>query len=381
MQRRFFCCNAYSNDVELEYRPPVALLLSPQPGQHEARHVGGRDLATIAALAVLIGRIVQQARAAWLMVDADGIRCSPHPHHGPRTWLRSDWQLPWSAIDRAVVERPGANVHHIYSWMNTTLTLESDQGAHRMALLHWDPVDETLDRPDLMALRPGKRLHPLTETHPLIRHLEQRGIEVDYRKPDLRALLGMSKSDDAPETHRDDGPVDLMTFKSLVVLLGLAGAVGIAIVAHLMLLPPIRALWSPPWAAMALAGGLVFAGGMLLARAAPARERSVVALLLALAVGASWHPLTVRVQSALGEVPRAVEYTSVRSGHFQPAEPDYPTLDLSDLGVPEYFENLEADQPHAFELQDLGDDRYVLHLATLFERTREFYAAVELSGH
>lgn len=326
-------------------------------------------------LIVLAARIVSGAKDAWLVVDTDGIRCSPHKHHGPRTWLRSDWQLPFRDIDRAVVERPGPNAHHVYSWMNTTLTLHSSKGAHRTALLHWDPVDEPLERPDLMALRPGKRLHALTESHPLIGHLQQRGIEVDYRKPDMRALLGMSrKDDDAPETARDEGPVDLMAFKSLIVLLGLLGVVGLAAAAHFMVLPPIRALWSPHWGTIALAGSLVFAGGTLLARAAPVRERSVVALMLALAAGGSWHPLGARIHSVMGEAPQPVAYTSVRAGHFQPQEPGYPALDLSDLGVSEYFEDLGVDQAHSFELQHLGDDRYILHLADLFERTRDFYS-------
>jgi hypothetical protein len=326
------------------------------------------------ALVVFVARIYSMARDSWLVVDSEGIRCSPHRHHGPRSWLRHDWQLPWSAIDKAVVQRPTASAHHVQSWINTTLTLESDQGRHDLPLLLWDPVDDPLDRPELMNFRPGKRLHAMTESHPLIRHLEQRGIEVEYQRLGFRGRWGMGKpSADRPQTASGEAPVDLLTFKSLVVMLSLMGILGVAAGLHFMALPPIRALWSPSYGALALAGSVVAAAAALASRSAPVRERTVVALMLGLTAGLVAHPLVVRFQALTGEEARPVDYIVQAPGRFQPVDAGNPALDLSDLDVPEYWNSLSAGEIHRFDLQQVDEDRFILRLGPLFERTRSFY--------
>ncbi|RFF30695.1 hypothetical protein [Wenzhouxiangella sediminis] len=338
----------------------------------------GAALVGIVALVALIGRIVSLAREAWLTVDSSGIQCSPHKHHGPRNWLRQDWQLPWSAIDKAIVQRPGPKAQHVQSWINTTLTLESGQGQHDLALLLWDPVDDPLERPGLTAFRPGTRLHEMTETHPLIRHLEQRGIEIDYQPLGFRGRWGMGKpSEDRPEAGAGDAPVDLFNFKSLVLMLSLMGAIAVAAALHFMVLPPIRPLWSPAWGMMALAGSAVFLAGALLPRAAPVRERTVVALLLGATVGALAHPLSVRLEAMTAEAPQTVDYVVAAPGVFEPIDSGLPALDLSDLEVPEYWNSLPDGEIHPFDLQRTGESRYVLRLGPLFERTRAFYAGRE----
>lgn len=336
----------------------------------------GLALIGIVALALLLFRIVSMAREAWLVVDSEGIRCSPHKHHGPRQWLRHDWRLAWSDIDRAVVQRPGPKSQHLQSWINTTLTLESPKGAHDLALLHWDPVDDPLDRPALTAMRPGKALHALTESHPLVRHFEQRGIEVDFQPLDFRGRWGMgSPSSDRPEARASEAPVDILSYKSLVIMLVIMGALGVAAAAHFTVMPSIRPLWSPDYGLLLLAGSAVFAVGAMLSRAAPVRERTIVALLLGASVGALAHPLSVRLQSLTGDAPQVADYIVDAPGRFEPVDANYPGLDLSDIDVPEYWNSLPEGSVHPFELQSVDEDRYVLRLDPLFERTRAFYVS------
>lgn len=330
----------------------------------------------VVVLTVLLVRIARMARDAWLVVDNEGIRCSPHKHHGPRKWLRHDWQLPWSQIERAVVQRPGEKSQHLQSWINTTLTLESPRGAHDLALLHWDPIDDPLERPPLTAFRPGKALHALTESHPLIRHLEQRGIEVEYRPLGLRGRWGLGKSSsDRPESQDSEAPVDILAYKSLVIMLSIMGLLGVAAAAHFTVLASIRPLWSPDYGLLVLAGSVVFALAALLSKPAPVRERTIVALLLGISVGALFHPLTVRVQSLAGGEPVTVDYIVDAPGRFQPVDAGLPAIDLSDLDIGEYWNSLPEGTIHPFELQTVAEDRHILRLDPFFERTRAFYEA------
>lgn len=335
-------------------------------------------LTGIVVLGFLIFRIVRMAGDSWLMVDSEGIRCSPHKHHGPRKWLRHDWQLPWSAIERAAVQRPGPKSQHIQGWINTTLTLESSQGQYDLALLLWDPVDDPLDRPDLMAFRPARRLHALTESHPLIRHLEQRDIPVEFHPLGFRGRWGMGRpAEERPGPGGAEAPVDLLSYTSLVILLSLMGALAVMAALHFTILSPIRALWTPSYGLLALGGSLVFVLGALLAGSAPVRERTVVALMLGVMVGLLGHPLSVRTRSLFGEEARTVDYILQAPGRFEPINAAYPALDLTDLEIPEYWNSLSPEAVHPFELQSIEGERYILHLSPLFERTRAFYSGLE----
>lgn len=330
------------------------------------------------ALAILVARIVRMAKNAWLIADSEGIRCSPHKHHGSRIWLRHDWQLPWSDIERAVVRRPGPKAQHIQNWINVTLSLESRRGQYDLALLLWDPVDEPLDRPDLMAFRPGKRLHALTESHPLIRHLEQRSIPVEYRSIGLRGAWGLGKpSENRPETRGAEVPVDLLGYKSLVIMLSAMGLIGVAAALHFTVLPPIRPLWSPNFGVLALTGAVVFVTGALLSVSAPVRERTITALILGAMVGLLGYPLSVRVQSFTGDDPVTADYIVEAAGRFQPVDEQLPVLDLTDLDIPDYWNTLSVGDLHPFDLQKVGEERYILRLGPLFDRTRAFYTGRE----
>jgi len=344
--------------------------LQQQPGWALALALVG-----IAALTVLIVRIVRMAGESWLVTDSDGIRCSPHKHHGPRKWLRHDWQLSWRDIERAVVERPGPKAQHIQNWINVTLSLESRQGQHDLALLLWEPVDAPLDRPDLMTFRPGKRLHELTETHPLIRHLEQRSIPVEYRAIGLRGRWGLGKpAEDRPDVDGADVPVDLLTHKALVVMLSLMGVIGVAAALHFTLLPPIRPLWSPNFGMLVLAAAVVFVAAAILSGSAPVRERTAVALMLGAMVGSFGYPLSVRMQSMTADAPVTADYIVEEAGRFEPVDERHPALDLTDLDIPEYWNSLALGELHPFDLQRVDEDRYILRLAPLFDRTRAFYS-------
>jgi hypothetical protein len=328
----------------------------------------------IVTLAVLSFRIVRLASEAYLEVDSDGIRCSPHKHHGPRHWLRHDWQLPWSAIERAVVGRPGPKSQHIQGWVNTTLTLFTTQGRYDLALLLWDPVEDPLPRPDLMAFRPARPLHAMTESHPLIRHFEQRGIPVAYESLGFKGRWGMgAPPGDRPSTQGEEAPVDLMAHRSLIVMLALMGLIGLAAALHFTVLPPIRALWAPDVGMLVLTGSVIFVAGATLAGSAPLRERTVVALMLGALVGLLGHPLSVRYQSLTGPEPRVADYILDGPGQFHPVNPDLPVLDLADLEIPEYWNSLSEGSLHPFHIQKIGESRFILRFGPLFDRTRAFY--------
>lgn len=329
-------------------------------------------------LTMLVARIVREAGDASLEIDAEGIRCRPHKHHGPRYWTRHDWQVPWSAIERAVVYRPGRRNHNVQIWMMTTLALETDSGEYFLGLLHWDPVDGELDRPRLTALRPGKKLFELTESHPLVDLLAQQGIPVDYPKSGVRTWRKMMKAAKvARKRTGDDGPVDLFAWPSLVFMLSLTAIIAVAAALHFTVLPPIRALWPAGHAQALLVGSVVFAGGALLSAKAPARERTIVALLLGVMVGALWHPLNVRTQVMVRGETETVVYHATDPGQFRPADAAYPQLELDDLGIPEYWNSLEPGGEHRFVFFRVGPERLVLSLDELFERTRAFYAALD----
>jgi len=335
-------------------------------------------LTGLAVLAVLIGRVVSMARDASLVVDTEGIRCSPHPHHGPRNWLRHDWQLAWSDIQKAIVQRPGPRAQHIQNWINTTLTLETTRGQHNLPLLLWEPENDELDRPDLMSFRPGKRLHALTETHPLIRHFEQHGIEVEYQPLGFKGRWGMGKSSvDRLVAGASDGPVDLLTHKPLVIMLSAMGLLGVAAALHFAVLPPIRPLWSPDYGMLMLAGSVVFVAGALLSGSAPLKERTIVALMLGVMVGLLAYPLSVRLQSLTGDAPVLADYIVAAPGRFQPVDANHPALDLTDLNIAEYWNSLSEGAFHPFELQKVAEGRHILRLEPLFERTRDFYRSQE----
>lgn len=331
-------------------------------------------LVGIVALVILIARILRLADHAWLLAESDGLRCSPHPHHGPRRWLRHDWELPWSDIKRAVVQRPGRRAQQVQNWVNTTLTLEAADGDYSLALLLWDPVEAPLDRPDLMSFRPAKRLHALTESHPLVEHLERRGIEVVYRPLGWRGRWGLGRPDDNPPEAGDAAkPVDLLSYPALVVMLSIMGVLGVLAALHFLALPPLRALFSPAWGLIVLVGSLSFALGFWLSGSVPARERGVVAFLLALAVGGLWHPLTLRISAMFGPAPETVSYIVDEPGRFLPLEPTYPDVDLRDFEIPEYWASLEPGQSYPLVLQRAGEDRWILRLGPVFDRTRAFY--------
>src|SRR5699024_3852490 len=253
---------------------------------------------------------------------------------------------------------------------------ESGQQEYAMALLLWDPVGEPLKRPDLMAFRSGGRLHELTESHPLIQHLKRRGIEVEYRTLGFRGRLGMAKpSRKRPKARPGDAPVDLLNFRSLIIMLVLTAVLALAAALHFVALAPIRPLWSPDFGSLALAAGVVFLAGAILSHPAPLRERLVVALLLGASVGLLAHPLSVRVAAMTAASPQTADYIMEAPGKFQPIDADLPTLDLSDLDVHEYWRSLSPGAAHPFDLQRVDEERYILRLGPLFERTRAFYAS------
>jgi hypothetical protein len=218
----------------------------------------------------------------------------------------------------------------------------------------------------------------LTESHPLIAHLERRGIPVEYRALSSREKWSADRPViDRAKLERSQAPVDLLTFRPLVIMLAAAAVAGLAAALHFTLLPPIRPLWSPDHGALLLAGSGVFVAGAALSNSVPVRERTVVALLLGATVALLAHPLYARVLSLTGEEPFTADYVVEAPGRFAPIDPNHPALDLRDLDIDAYWASLPSGTLHAFELQQVGEERFILRLETLFERTRAFFSSRE----
>ena len=355
------------------------LLIDDAPGLFE----GLRDLPPITVLGLLVGVgalvglvlfIQRQAGEAYLSVDDQGLECRPHRYHGARYWTRVPWQAGWESIQRVVIYRPESKAASIQNWMMATLVVDTDQGEYRLGYMHWEPEEQTLDRPDVFSWRPGKGLQALSESHPLIDLLEQHRIPVAVEPLNFRAMRKLSRKPRLRQTRAGEGePVDLLNYPSLQVMLGLSLVLVLAAALHYIVLPPLRPLWSVGYGSAMFMGSLACIAGFLFASRAPVRERAVVALLLGALVGMLWHPLSLRTAVVMQGESQTVAYQFQGAGRFQPLTAGYPDVVLDDLDIPEYWESLDHEEDHEFVLIRLSRERFVLSLTEFFDKTSDFY--------
>lgn len=156
-----------------------------------------------------------------------------------------------------------------------------------------------------------------------------------------------------------------------MVVLGSAAAL------HFVVLDPIRPLWAPQPGPLLLVGAGVFAVAALVAHRAPVRERMALALLLGALSAALFHPFHARALVLAAGSSETVSYQLIEAGRFRSLDADYPAMNLSNIDIPEYWRSLAPDSDHEFEIYSLGNDRYVLDLAALYERTRAFYEQLD----
>ncbi len=331
-------------------------------------------LAVVGSLA-LFAFYRRQAQEAWMEFDDAGIRCRPPGHHGRRFWTRHEWQVRWEEIHSATLYRPATNSNEPQHWASTTLALETSTGSFRLGLLHWDCATDPLDRPGLLAGRKlGAQFEALISRHPLVGALEHKQIELQREATGWAASRQLSRQVKRQHAEAEAaGHVDLLTYPSAQVVLGLILLAGVLAFFHFTLLPPLRALWPAPVATALFAGTLAGVGAWQLTRRMPGRERSALSVMLAVVVALCWHPLSVRTEVLLNGEPESVVYTVTEHGLFHPVDSRFPALNLADLNVGEFFDSLEPGSDFEFTLIRTANGRYALSLAELYERTRTFY--------
>lgn len=338
-------------------------------------------LVVLIGMGALIGLLVfvkRQAADAYLTVDDQGLECRPHRYHGARYWTRTRWRSEWQSIQRVLIYRPESKAASIQSWMMATMVVHTDQEEYRLGYMHWEPEGQALDRPDLTAWRVGKRLSALSESHPLIKLLQGRGIPVRFEPLNFRAMRKLSRGPrQRPARLDQEAPVDLLSYRSLQLMLGACLVLVLAAAMHYILLPPLRPLWSPEYGVAVFAGALVCMAGFFMATRPPVRERAVVAVLLGALVGALWHPLSLRTSVLWQGESETVAYRFQSPGRFEPPAPGFPDVILDDLDIPEYWESLGPGEEHEFVLIRISGERFVLSLTEFFDRTSEFYAGLE----
>ncbi|QKK01558.1 MAG: hypothetical protein HND55_02145 [Pseudomonadota bacterium] len=338
----------------------------------------GLAAAGSAMVVVLLARLLRHADNARLTVDRDGIRCSPHKLHGQRFWSRHDWQLSWSQIRKATLFHPPRKSRAVQAWLQTTLELEGADQSVSMGLLHWEPEGQELERPSLTTLQPFKQLRVLIDEHPLPALLEQAGVPLHRERVRWRDRRRMADAARAGwRTPEQGGAVDLLAWPSLVAILALMVVLGSAAALHFVVLDPIRPLWAPQPGPLLLVGAGVFAVAALVAHRAPVRERMALALLLGALSAALFHPFHARALVLAAGSSETVSYQLIEAGRFRSLDADYPAMNLSNIDIPEYWRSLAPDSDHEFEIYSLGNDRYVLDLAALYERTRAFYEQLD----
>ncbi len=331
-------------------------------------------LAVIGSLA-LLAFYRRQAQEAWLELDDTGIRCRPPGHHGRRFWTRHEWRLRWDEIHSATLYRPASSANEPQHWVNTTLALDTTTGSYRLGPLHWECATDPMDRPGLLAGRKlGKRFDALLRQHPLVSALEHKQVDLQHEASSWRAGRKLSRQNHRQQAEAEAaGHIDLLAYPSARIVLGVMLLAAVLALFHFMLLPPLRALWPMPVTTALLAGTLAGIGAWQLTRRMPGRERSALSVMLAVVVALCWHPLGTRTDVLLNGEPEPVTYTVAERGLFNPIDSRYPTLNLTDLNIDEFFDSLEPGSDFEFILVRTGNERYALSLAELYEHTRAFY--------
>lgn len=132
--------------------------------------------------------------------------------------------------------------------------------------------------------------------------------------------------------------------------------------------------WSVRWdVPFAVTGAVAVLASSQLGRGAPSRERLAVGALTVVALVAAAHPATLRLNAATAE-PETVAYVSLGTGRFEPPDDRLPPIDLSTLGVPEYWARYARGAEHEFTLLRGTAGFYQLALRPVYERTRRFYS-------
>ncbi|EDM49182.1 hypothetical protein [Marinobacter algicola] len=194
--------------------------------------------------------------------------------------------------------------------------------------------------------------------------------------PLVRALSGVIDHVDFTSTPTDrTGPLakhfNLLKHKGMVLQLVLLAALGTyALVDYVMLtnyniigeLP----LW--PFVSTGLLAGVL---GIRLGNGAPQAERIGLAGLLCVIAMAATYPGLQRYTLVVSSEPHSVAYDSTETGYFEHSH--YPAIDQRESNIPEYWQSLPSGESYTFLLHESGLGFVLIDMATVYEKSREFY--------
>lgn len=148
-------------------------------------------------------------------------------------------------------------------------------------------------------------------------------------------------------------------------------AAGIYALIDALFIQPYLPLETLPTAPFLLVGALAAFAAWKLGQGAPRLERSIVGFLSVAACVAATYPAMLRLNAATAPA-EAIPYVSL-GGLFGPDGERLPAVDLSGLGVPEYWAEYPPGTRHEFTLIKGSAGFYQLDLAPVYDRTRRFY--------
>ncbi len=327
-------------------------------------------------LAAIMGFAVWAAGRAGLRVDANGFQCDPPLNSSVTEVTPHPWRLGWSAINRAVLYLPPARERSVIKWVKAVLCLQTGDRKYCLPLLYLDPRNAPIDRRlPFLPSRMRRKVRTLLLEHPLLAMIEAKGVPLHVEDLDRQTRRRLKRNArKRKQEARTAGQVDLLGQPSTILLLGVLSVLGLFLAMHYMVLPPVRPLWEPALWLPVLGGVAAFLLAAVVAARVRTTERFALAAMVGVATALVWNPAELRLQLS-GQGPGEVlPYVAMEPALFVPQQGDYPVIDLRDVDVPEYWNAYPAGAEHPFHVLALGQERFVLSLGPLFERTQAFYA-------
>jgi hypothetical protein len=210
---------------------------------------------------------------------------------------------------------------------------------------------------------------PKTKVEPLIKEA-----------PLVEALSGLTGNADFTSTPVDRaGPLanhfNLLKHRGMVIQLILLGGLGLyAFVDYILLTNYLVSGDLPLWPFVS-AGLFAGALGVRLGKGAPGPERLGLAVLFSIIALVAAYPGVQRYTLVASPKPTAVEFDMTETGHFEHAQ--YPTINLQDSNIAEYWQSLPAGQPHTFFLHESVLGFGLIDMSPVYEKTRAFYGGDE----
>jgi hypothetical protein len=276
-------------------------------------------------------------------------------------WFRQTtglWHVRWQDVRRVRLVC-FARWNPIQQLIWYRLVLETDHEAKWLSAFRWHERGDNDHRLGLGELLWFRKLDALArlQSAPLVRAVEERGFAIETEE----GAAGPLSAGFQIQEHKG--------LLAQVIVFFLAGFYALI---DALFLRPYLPLEAPPAAPFLLVGTFVALTAWTLGRGAPRLERSVVGALVVAGCMAATYPAMLRLNASTAQS-ETVPYVSLGEGRFEPDGERFPAVDLSGLGVPEYWAGYPPGARHEFTLQKGSAGFYQLDLAPVYERTRRFY--------